>query len=200
MTWSWVIHTTRESWHLKELSNLERNCSQERGSDLWRLQGHLTAQQDFVLLPVFLLEPVKYNSKPGLPADTPITMPLPLNYASHLGYSIALCKATFLPACGYLGAGALVGLGVCVPGVDGPGMRRERGELGCLLRMPEQKWCPDTSPALFIPCCLSSQVSGRMLRMQKSVRNSTAVKNATIHWAQLSITRASGYRDQKKSF
>lgn len=108
-------------------------------------------------------------------------MPLPLNYASHLGYSIALCQATFLPACGYLGAGALVGFGVCVPGVDGPGMRRERGELGCLLRMPEQKWCPDTSPALFIPCCLSSQVSGRMLRMQKSVRNSTAVKNATIH-------------------
>ena len=68
-----------------------------------------------------------------------------------------------------------------MPGVDGPGMRGDRGELECLPKLREQKWCPATSPALLIPCCLSSQVPGRMLRMQKSVRNSTAAKNATVH-------------------
>lgn len=76
----------------------------------------------------------------------------------------------FLPACGYLGAGALVGLGVCVPGVDGPEMRGDRGELQGLPKLCEQKWCPATRPALLIPGCLSSQVPGRRLRMQKSVK------------------------------
>lgn len=54
----------------------------------------------------------------------------------------------------------MVGLGVCVPGVNGPGMRGERGELEFLQRMHEQKRPPATSPALFIHCCLSSQVAG----------------------------------------
>lgn len=53
-----------------------------------RLQGDFTAQQDLAL-PLFLLEPAKYNNKLHLPTGTsaPIT-PLPLRLLSPWGLEL----------------------------------------------------------------------------------------------------------------
>lgn len=68
----------------------------------------------------------------------------------------------------------MVGLGVRVPGVDVPGIRRERGEPVFLLRMPDwKKRSHAVSPALFSQCCFLSQVPGRALRIQKCIRYRT---------------------------
>lgn len=112
------------------------------------------------------------------PACWPLShRPLPLRTSDVWG---SLSGSTFLPVCGYLGAGALVGLGVCVPAVNVPGTRGVREEPAFLLGTPDgEKRPPATSPTLFDQCWVLGQAPGRVLRMQKRGRERTDNAGAT---------------------
>lgn len=73
-----------------------------------------------VLLPLFPGGPVKYSDQVSQPVGDPVLL-CPCPKATRCWVSLPRC--TVLPVCGYLGAGALVGFGVCVPRVKVPGRK-----------------------------------------------------------------------------
>lgn len=130
-TWTGLrLYTQLEnnSAFMKKSSDLYGDCSLERGSALCKPQGHFTKQPDLQTSPLslFLWEPVQYSDQLGQPAGSPV-LQRPCPKATWCQGSLPRC--TTLPVCGDLGAGALVGFGVSVPGVTVPGMKWERCEL-----------------------------------------------------------------------
>lgn len=90
---------------------------------------------------------------PGLVSLLAPLFPPPLTtaepYPKAMWYWDSFPSRMFLPVCGYFGAGALVGLGVCVPGVEDPGRKRRRGEPMFFLGVHDGEKKPHaTSPAL----------------------------------------------------
>lgn len=95
---------------------------------------------------------MKYDARLGQLTGSlvPTTPHRPEPYPKAMWYWDSLpSRMFFLPVCGYFGAGALVGLGVCVPGVEGPGRKRRRREPMFFLGVHDGEKKPHaTSPAL----------------------------------------------------